>query len=482
MSKNEQLALPPQPLDIPQPEHMPGYVPFGQDVIKQDEYRLSAEMHADWYDRSADYNQQMGFQESGVHRLHHEDSGLRYIAGLAMRGHSETQNSTVADRISADQIFNQSVKFKEASTQALSQIRDKLQEIETLERDVEQDGEVVPNEKRQSLNAYLETDVPVTFQNSYEKYITKIHDRGRVDTPDRVEWLAHAGNETLVNFLQWHDQRTMERNRDPQVCERIDAYREEMKARIADDVASGELPSAALDTLARIDNIKVTVGDVFDLLMTNTGGYHIYDSGRVVVEEDFDRELFRHEMYHAVFGKFNIAFMNEAMTEHLTLAAVNGDYQTVMPSLRGDKGKYVNYRSAMAAVLTSGINSDLLQPAIAAFIEGDGDGPTARDFHEILDASYGGVDVFAFLEDQFSSGFRRAEKNKPDAQYDDKASMAASYIKRGITILGVLARGGDRQQLLEKCQEQSPDNTLLREQIEEVARWAEYATLQAATK
>jgi hypothetical protein len=442
--------------DIEMPQHIRGYIPNGQEVVMSEEDRVAEELIGDWHaDRAAeelmddieygDHAEPLGRRARIIGKLAliKDAAERRFVGGLE---YHQTEHD---DFFEADHARREASSHGKERDKGLDQVRTHLQEFETFQRDEIVDGEVVPNKLRGKLNSYLENELPDIFQNEYELWVERL-DRHEIPGPkDRVDWLSKSSDDMLLNFLQWHNDRIDRMNADPAFQERVTEMKQQVKDHIKAGVMQPDgLPREALLSFNRIDNVRVIAGDIFDTDLKELLGYFKHEPGHIVVGEDFDEDTFEHEIYHAALGDMNNTIMAEAMTEHLTLASRNGDYRTMNPDKRDDKGTYVKFRGTNDRILKSGIKEVPIESQIACYIERDKDGPKSRKFHQELNEAYGGiVDVAQFVEYQMTAGYWRAKESHPDMPHHKLMDLAATDVSRSMILLGNLAKGSSYDQL-----------------------------------
>ena len=480
MSQHNNLPVPPSNSMPRMPEHMVGYIPFGHEAVITEEERYSHALKADWHDESADFSQKLGHRETredaSTGKEHPYHAGRLVLERITdgEQGTDETRNVALINRHAADSEFEQSLDKEMTRDGLIGQLRANLMEFETFNRGQEIDGVFVESQERKALNEYLEKETPVTLQAAYTEWTGKLKREGRTDEPDMVMWISQIPDDQMLNFVQWHNHRTEKMNANPEVQERIDRDRENYKAKIVSAVMAGELPASARNVLLRVDNTRVILGDIFDTTLQNTLGYHYRHSNTVVVDEGYETPTFDHEMHHATLGWLTNEYLNEAMTEHLTLAMEDSDYATIEPKLRTDQGSYENHRRLLATVLTAGKNAKLYDQAVAAYIEADDTGPENVAFQEALNESFGGVDMNEFIDSQVREGGEAARSRNPKISHDEMVARGVSYAARGVELLGFVSRGGNPEKLKHHwAADRKRNNSAKAEQLESVVKYFE---------
>lgn len=476
MSESKQLPMPPQWHEPEVPQHIEGYIPLGQEAIQLEEERVYHSLAADWHDRAADFKQNMNLHDSEVEDDPHRSSlviGRKVLAKVTdgRFGTGDKNHMAIEERVAADSAFEASLDKELFRDGMLKQTRAHLREFEAFNRDTIVDGKTVPNPKREALNNYFRGQAPVSIQNSYNSWmkdrmyedqildVVQYEDK-EYEVPeekitseyDYANWLAQEPDlsmnaegefpsDPLINVLQWHNNRTEQLNRDPAVQERIAEQKQLLKDSILADIASGELIEDAAIATTRIDETRVIIGDIFDTVLKDRLGYHFYGSKTVVVEEGYNDETFRHEMYHATLGMFKDQIMNEAMTEHLTLAGESGDYATINPDRREDVGTYIEFRRVLSGRMTAGKNPNLFNLALASFIEGNENGPATVAYRAAERESFSGINMDKFTSHEITHAMNKLRAKNPDMTERMLTENAARYAYKSIVMMGALSRG-----------------------------------------
>ncbi len=208
----------------------------------------------------------------------------------------------------ADQGHSYAVKSREDSQNMyLTSIRENLSQ------------KLAAEENQAILDNYLDdpsTALPEIFHNW----------RDETDTT-WSEWFSEvASDEQLHNFLQWHNYHMIEMGQDPEIQRRITEQKQLYKEALSDAVEVGILPQKSKDSLDRLDTIQVRIGDVFDTLMEDRGGYHFRSTNFVVVDEQHIEFAVMHELNHAYLGELPFVWLDEALTEHIAQSFKKGVY------------------------------------------------------------------------------------------------------------------------------------------------------------
>lgn len=240
------------------------------------------------------------------------------------------------------------------------QVRTHLKELDEQQKDI--------------LDGYLNTAATPFFRNVKEQ-------NDLITNGTWADWLSdYADDEHFMNFLQWHVDLISQQQTDPKFMERVAELKNDYKAHIARGIQEGWLSEKAESAIDKVDDISVYVGDIFDTLVQGRSGYHIYDSDEIVIQQgggespDERRESVIknadyttiHELNHAVLGTEHIdtvvtshlmteRWINEALTEHIAEAFIDGSPEVVTPGQRQKyDATYDAERSLLAALLNQG--------------------------------------------------------------------------------------------------------------------------------
>lgn len=217
------------------------------------------------------------------------------------------------------------------------------------------------------------------------------------------EWLSDDINtDELEEFIKWHVRHLQDQQTSPETEKKIAYTKDEYAQNVLAAVAAGNLHPDAEAAAQRVQDIDVSIGDVFDTLMQVNGGYHVTGSKAIVVAAPlrarnylglgyYIAKVAPHEFNHAVLGTFGRRWLNEALTEHIASAFDGGPWQKIDPAAHPThKETYREERELLHGLLTLGkeaISPTLLTKAYSA---------GARNFsreteavHEALDKAWG---------------------------------------------------------------------------------------------
>ncbi len=252
-------------------------------------------------------------------------------------------------------------------------------------------------------------------QDLLENYCARIvpwglkKDRGKHgQNSNWTTWLGTKANDgELTKFLRWHVEKIESQQAEPAAQTAIEIERLEYKAGIKKGVKDGWLHDDALGAVDKVDGIAVYVGDIFDMVMQERGGYHVRGSNHIVVggantfsplkrayRQSVKRGIkwaTKHEFNHAVLGSLGQPWMDEALTEHIAQVIDNGDPEQMYPDRREhNRSMYTARRTLLADVLTKGRQEIPASLATRAYSETrDLQSPTRDAFLDAIEASWG---------------------------------------------------------------------------------------------
>jgi hypothetical protein len=204
-----------------------------------------------------------------------------------------------------------------------------------------------------------------------------------------THWLQDgASNEEFINFTQWYNYRVEKLQSDPTAVETIKQEKQEYKTGLQDGIDKGYLDAEDVDRVVKeVDGYPVLIGEFIDTHARDYGGYADLENGYAVVSEGDPKEerserlvtaikhATKHELNHAVLGSLKeystYSWLDEAVTEHISVAIKTADWETLSPSDLAET--YGLYRELVSTVMSSGnevLSTKLLTLAYSAKIHG----------------------------------------------------------------------------------------------------------------
>ena len=435
---SEKLLPPPQNHHITAPEHLEGYKPLGQTAVVTEDGRVAGLHHADYHDQAYEYAAQfadlpdpryVGKTKQFVRSVLGRSSVTNDLAEWLDDNH-EMNLELVANQHqnNAGWIRKYEVDKAEDRDRGLKSVRKRLHGLDAAQKT--------------TLNGYLAHEAPEFFEDIYNEWQPG-DEKGR----DEASWLAHAPRRQLLNFLQWHNDRIERINKNPDTQERLAAERRQYVGLVQAAVREGDLPPNALDRLAAVDTVPTYIGDVFDTVMEERAGYHKTLTGEVVLQEGYEPGTHFHELNHAVLGKMSHQIFTEAMTEHVSLSLMYGNFHIMDPVARDEEGYYENYRRLMSNMMRSGLNGDLMPAALRAYCANDTQSKEYQAYEEKLMDSYGGIDVNEFIDTQMIEAYELVE-DKRDTIVGNSEDFAVNHAAAGIKYLGSILKGKTDDEIL----------------------------------
>ncbi|HSX32983.1 MAG TPA: hypothetical protein VLF91_01455 [Candidatus Saccharimonadales bacterium] len=280
---------------------------------------------------------------------------------------------------------------------------------------------------------------------------------GRTTHADILSWLADkqhgASNAQLFTFLRRQYNTVEKMQHDPELTRIVQETKERHMRRVHNWVAQGRLSRHALQTLGRVQDTEVVIGDVWDTYMLNGRiGYMSPLGNRLVISQHIDtpeykkdlqqnvRETLPHELFHGQFDHDRLDLLPnhfyEFMAEHLTMASSGGHIDIASPLERTDQGEYESYRLLWSNILKGrapqpgrGDNS-LLRAAILAYSSPLGS-EEWTNFHTQLDKEWGPnafQRIDTVIQDQIRQG-RQAGLSSDQASFQAARVMSSAIDK-----------------------------------------------------
>jgi len=170
------------------------------------------------------------------------------------------------------------------------------------------------------------------------------------------EWLTDSATpEQFMNFVQWHNFRMKRINDAPETKAVIAQEKQEYKGFIEKFAEQGVL-SLRETTMDDLEHVHVVIADVFNTGIRGWAGYYPIQPNRniryVAVSNNFVKSATKHELNHAVLGEFKHRWLNEATTEHISVAMQNGEMHDTNALL--DLGIYYEERLLLDLIMNYG--------------------------------------------------------------------------------------------------------------------------------
>ncbi len=379
------------------PEHASKFDTFGRGAVTLEERITADTLMSDYLGRQLSYGDYLeaNFQTSN-------DVVQRELGGLATKTLSSDEQQQleqhrrnryqISSEISGAQNYIE--EDQNAKKRSLMALRDRL-------------GTLSP-EQRQAFNYYVATSASRFIHQVKIDWTMKMQDEMREgkapaeSLPNKLgpswhQWFSEiATDDQLLNFLQWHVDTLDHQQSSPETRDMIDRQRGIFQKGVADGVAAGWLHPEARSAQVEVKKVIVLIGDEFDTIMQERGGYHEWDSREVVIAQGsgYSRDhrttdlqtsmqhALKHEWNHAVLSGRNYdRWYEEAMTEHCAEVYDDGMPDVFNPHKRPDKGVYIEERSLVdvmanfgdtkvpARLFTRYYSAKTIQSRIKAFTE-----------------------------------------------------------------------------------------------------------------
>lgn len=175
-------------------------------------------------------------------------------------------------------------------------------------------------------------------------------------------WLAEdATTEQILNFFQWHNAHHAARARDPETSRQFDSLKLEYLEDVNRIKGSGFLHSEVSVAKARLDSISISLEDLFMSYMYGGAGHTDLEGKHIQLVEHYDKLTAKHELNHAVLGKYgeylSDTWLDEALTDHVANVMEYGQELIVNPADRiqpPTNNGYTPELTLLASVLAKG--------------------------------------------------------------------------------------------------------------------------------
>jgi hypothetical protein len=189
----------------------------------------------------------------------------------------------------------------------------------------------------EGMNRYCHVSAPLHLVKACEES----------DSPHWRRWLTDgASDDQLLEFLYWNYDAMLAMQNDRDVQAEIGRQKADYKVEVARGIEEGWLHPDAANAIDEVDGVSIYIGDPFDTYFQDRLGYYIPGADWVVVAgERFKatwrsgvlaqlKNISRHEINHAVLGRFAFWWMSEAATEHIAQSLEHGQPDRLHPHTR----------------------------------------------------------------------------------------------------------------------------------------------------
>lgn len=225
----------------------------------------------------------------------------------------------------------------------------------------------LPDQEREKLDAYMNRSAPVIL---HADKFTHAQEESWAD------YLSDIPKKMMISFLKSHIEKLASQQESPDVAAAIVDHRAAYKTRVKEAVEAGKLSSSVARFIDKVDEVKVYIGDYFDTILQDRGGYHQWGSGHIVIsaEEALNKDgsvnehfyrIATHEDNHAILGKLGRRWLNEALTEHITQALLHGEWDVIDPYLRSNDRYIYNLERILLHELLNPKNGGSVPAALA---------------------------------------------------------------------------------------------------------------------
>lgn len=272
------------------------------------------------------------------------------IAHHSTLGFSVVANANIASgRMLIGQIEGEHISQKLIKS-GLSTMRTRLAEIEPYHDE--------------TIDVFCDNSAPEQLLLSKQEF-----DKNNPEPQTWRNWLGkQATGNQLISFAHMNVGNIVRLQDDPEVVDGVENQKREYKEKVNAAVVSGWLHPDAAQSIQRIDDIKVYIGDIFDTYCADRGGYYTRGSSYVVIAGEQSnashtqgtlrniRRAAKHEFNHAVLGRFEEdRWLNEAVTEHIAQSLKHGQEKQLDPFARkSDDRIYQHERVLLRDLLKNG--------------------------------------------------------------------------------------------------------------------------------
>lgn len=265
---------------------------------------------------------------------------------------------------------------------------------------------------------------------------------------DPAQWLASrkgASDHQVVNFTEKHVSEIRHQNENPYFKAAVETTKHSYISSILKAQQEGWVSMNVLNTLSRVENAGVYVGDVWDGSMDITNGYYRSKTDYIVVRQSLAADIrsqneqlsarVRHTAPHEFghlqgFGEGLEEWLDEALAEHLASALTSGKHEMVDPAMRGtdyDRGIYTANRMVLGVILSEGSEAIGADYALRAYTSVNTKSHEWSELNQLLQQSWGVVDVAGWagsIVEHYTVQMGRASNGLTDQQIQQYALWA----------------------------------------------------------
>lgn len=215
---------------------------------------------------------------------------------------------------------------------------------------------------RQSVANLSDTN-KAEFSVITNRLVSAEQDRGNPPSPvqDKVDWAgwleSDASDDEVLKFCAWNAYRLYRAQQQPYFRTGIEDVKWQYREGLLAGINFNAVDPTAEERLSDVDGVKVMLSDYVDLGAQGRDGYTSHNSDRVYIDEPRsewlshdDSRIIRHEIGHAVLGRFDDSFRDEVFTEHFAHALDNDRWFQLDPRIHALAGSYRNCRDLANAI------------------------------------------------------------------------------------------------------------------------------------
>jgi hypothetical protein len=322
-------------------------------------------------------------------------AGKAFAKTLSAEGQSEL--SEAKEKLTRKMIAHEIAiyELEETTGEATGLLRDRLASLS--------------KSRKHKLDMYLLDTAPTFLREQYTESIL-YDDRNNKPEISWTNWLIERStDDQLLNLFQWHIDTLGKQQQSEDVQEVIKIERDGYKDAVKRGVKENWLHRDAIRAVDKVDEVKVYVGDTFDTVLEDKGGYCFIGGNFVVIrpangETEDEREAnfvdnvahaAKHEFNHVALGDLPDTWLREAATEHIALVMEYGMPDVLHPDSRPiNRGTYSSERILLYRLLEYGKIRIPVELVMRAYSDPQGtEGNAYKEFVRQLDKSWGKKDV-----------------------------------------------------------------------------------------
>lgn len=394
-------------------------------VINQELIEADGEADRDYWD---EVRQFYGISDEDSHDLILYDVATKYDFSPENRENIMRRNvggfslRQVRKRADIDASFKRSLEHKECLDADIVKIREGLREL------LSRPG----NDKVLDAELGLNKNLPAIF------HYWRLQSDKNTFYPWH-EWLVDKATPAqFMNFVQWHNHQMNEINQDIEVIDEVIKQKQAYKAML-EKFSAQKLINLRNGTLFAVNSVRVVMADIFSTSLRKWDGYCVpqpsNSSKWVAVNPQAIKTATKHELNHAVLGEFKDRWLNEATTEHISVAMERGVMHETSELMH--IGVYNEERYLLNVVMNKGPKTISEKTLLQGYTEHKLKG-VKDTFTKAVDEAWGegALEKIQVAIEFYEDEFKRQGRPEKDAQAEAVMAVASSLLERPRIILG----------------------------------------------